>query len=448
MVTETEPFQIQVRLRNTNRHPHQKRMIESLFKRIIVRAGRRGGKTVGYAQRAVKRFIAGRRQLYAAPTSEQTDTFWYEVKRALPNLEEAVKLGYLKLNESERFIEVPKTKRRIKAKTAWNANTLRGDYADDLYLDEFQLMAEDTWSEVGAPMLADNNGDAVLIYTPPSLVAAGVSKAKDPRHASKLFKKAQADTTGMWETIHFTSLDNPYISREGLALVAQDMSLDSYRREIMAEDDEIELSWLVYNKFNETVCKIPRFKIPENWPVFSGHDFGSANPAALFLAQVRLPLPQGAPAYMRYNDLIAFREYCPGGGFSIAQHRDRFQEFTKGYEVKKSVGGSVSGEDEIRQGYTAHDWNIQAPVIRQVNAQIDRVIGLMEGNKLYAFSDMHLLLAELSNCLWQLDEESQPMSKIDNEQRYHLLACLRYIGSDFTPDTVEGGGRISHSTRR
>ena len=72
--------------------------------------------------------------MYAAPTSEQTDTFWFEVKRAFPNLDEAVRRGWLKLNEAERYLEVPGTKQRIKAKTAWNANTLRGDYADDLYL--------------------------------------------------------------------------------------------------------------------------------------------------------------------------------------------------------------------------------------------------------------------------------------------------------------------------
>lgn len=435
----TTAIEIPVRLRNPTRHPEQKRMIESRSKRLIVKAGRRGGKTVGFAIRVVKRFLEGRRQLYAAPTSEQTDTFWFEIKRALGA---AIDVGVLKCNESERFIEVPGTKQRIKAKTAWNANTLRGDYADDLYLDEFQLMAEDTWGEVGAPMLADNNGDAVFIYTPPSLMAAGVSKARDPRHASKLFKKAQADTTGLWETIHFTSLDNPFISQEALALIAADMSLESYRREIMAEDDEIELSWLVYGKFNESVCKIPRFQIPKNWPIYSGHDFGSANPAALFLAQVRLPLPPGVPAYMRYNDLVAFREYCPGGGFSIAQHRDRFKELTVDYKVEKSVGGNVTTEGEIRQGYLAHGWAIQAPKITKVNAQIDRVIGLMELNKLYVFSDMHFLLAQLSNCLWKLDGEGKTTNRIDNEQRYHLLACLRYIGSDFIPETA-GGGKIA-----
>jgi len=424
---------INVRLRNPERHEAQKRMVESTAKRLVVKAGRRGGKTVGFSIRAVKKFLEGRRQLYAAPTNEQTDTFWFEVKRAL---EKPVQAGIFKQNEAEQFIELPGTKQRIKAKTAWNANTLRGDYADDLYLDEFQLMAEDAWDEVGIPMLLDNNGDAVIIFTPPSLKSSGVSKAKDPRHASKLFKKAQEDKTGLWEAIHFTSLDNPFISKEALAIIAGDMSMDSYRREIMAQDDEIELSWLVYAKFNERVCKIPRFPIPENWPIYSGHDFGAANPAALFLAQ--------NPGT---GDFFAFREYCPGGGYSTAQHVQAFQkiivlpgeegkEKPRTYNILRRVGGNVTGEDEIRQGYTAHGWPITAPKLSKINPQIDKVIGLMELNKIFIFNDLVELLSQISNCMWVLDEENRPTNKIDNEPRYHLLSCLRYIGSDFTPETI------------
>jgi len=287
---------------------------------------------------------------------------------------------------------------------------------------------------------------------PPSLKSAGVSKAKDPRHASKMFKKAQTDETvvdgqRLWEAIHFTSLENPFISREGLAIITSDMSMDSYRREIMAQDDDIEQSWLVYGKFNEQNNKIPRFTIPFNWPVFSGHDFGSANPGALFLAQVKLPLPEGAPSYMRYNDLVAFKEYAPGGGFSIAQHRDRFQEFCSGYTVAKRVGGNITSEDEIRQGYSAHGWPITAPSITRVQAQLDRVIGLMELNKLFIMDDLFILLVQIANCMWKLDNENHPTNMIQDEAKYHLLACLRYIGSDFMPETIETSSRPAVSGR-
>ena len=85
-------------------------------------------------------------------------------------------------------------------------------------------MDEDAWETVGAPMMLDTNGDAVFIYTPPSYRTAGVSKAKDRKYASKMFKRAQGDTTGRWAAFHFTSHDNPYRSSVALSELAQDMT--------------------------------------------------------------------------------------------------------------------------------------------------------------------------------------------------------------------------------
>lgn len=214
-------------------HPKQAEFVECAAKRIVVKAGRRGGKTVGVGIRAVKRFMAGRRQLYAAPTAEQIDAFWFEVVSAL---QPAIDAGYLYKNETEHVIEVPGTKQRIRAKTAWNADTLRGDYADDLYLDEWQLMDETAWTEVGAPMLLDTNGDAVFVFTPPSIRTRSTSKARDKKHALKLFKKASEDTSGRYAAFHFTSRDNPHINAQALAEIAADMTSLAYRQEVLAED--------------------------------------------------------------------------------------------------------------------------------------------------------------------------------------------------------------------
>lgn len=220
-----------VRLRRP--HEHQLAFIASRAKRKVVRAGRRSGKTTGVATVAVSAFVAGFRVLYAAPTAEQIDTFWREVKRALVELLAA---GLLVKNETLHTIERLGTLNRIRAKTAWNADTLRGDTCDLLILDEYQLMDEDAWALVGAPMLLDNNGDAVFVYTPPSLHSRSVTKARDPRHAAKLFQQAQYDTTGRWKAFHFTSHDNPYISTEALQEIGRDMTALAIRQEILAED--------------------------------------------------------------------------------------------------------------------------------------------------------------------------------------------------------------------
>jgi len=219
------------------REPHakQRAFLSSPAKRKIIRAGRRGGKTTGIAMDAVNDFKAGRRVLYAAPTQEQVDTFWREVKTAL---QKPLDDDALYKNETMHIIEVPHTLNRIRAKTAWDAETLRGDYADKLILDEFQLMGEETWERVGQPMLLDNNGDAVFIYTPPSLHSRFRTRARDPQNAAKMFKRAQADPSGLWAAFHFTSHDNPYISTEALAILATDMTALAFEQEIMAEDKD------------------------------------------------------------------------------------------------------------------------------------------------------------------------------------------------------------------
>lgn len=414
--------------------------------REICKAGRRWGKTVGVSIIGSEAFLGvcgvcggdgcsfcdntGRvkpkRVLYAAPTAEQVGKFWFEVTGILAP---GVDIGYFKKDETEHFIEVPGTEQRIKAKTAWNASTMRGDWGDLVILEEYQLWNEDAWQDVVQPMLIDTNGRAIFIFTPPSLKSEGVSKAKDPRHATKLYKRALLDTTGRWKTFHFTSYDNPTLSQVALKDLTEsgDMSQDTLRREIMAEDDEIESSWLVYGKFDESLCKIKRFDIPLNWQVFSGHDFGSANPAALFVAQVKLPLPPNAPSYLRYGDYVAFSEYAPGAGFSTAQHADRFKEIAKGYQIELSVGGNVTTEEEIRQGYRSQGWMIRAPEITKVNAQIDRVIGLFEQKQIFIFEDLYRLLSQIAECMWIVDEDKRTTNKIKDEAKYHLLAALRYL---------------------
>ncbi len=217
-------------------HPEQEKVRISTAKRKILRAGRRWGKTVVAGICAVDGFANGRRILYAAPTTDQVNRFWVTVTRAL---REGIDKKYVYKNETERIIEMIGTETRIKAKSAWNADSLRGDYADELILDEFQLMNEDIWNVVGAPMLLDNDGDALFIYTPPSLRMRSKSQANDHQHAAKTFNKYKAlscQGNQRFAAFHGKSMDNPYISQLALTEITQDMTAIAYRMEIEAED--------------------------------------------------------------------------------------------------------------------------------------------------------------------------------------------------------------------
>ena len=219
----TKTLDLNVHLRKL--HDRQLGIRRSKAKRKVVRAGRRAGKTVLAADESVERFLDGRRILYATPTQEQVDTFWFEVTQAL---REPINAGIFYKNETRHIIELPGTKQRIRAKTAWNADTLRGDFADYLILDEYQMMSEDAWGLVGPPMLMDNDGDAMFIYT----------QKRGKHHSKELFKRAEEDQTGRWETFSFSSHENPFLHAEGLKEITRDMTQLSYRMEILAEEVE------------------------------------------------------------------------------------------------------------------------------------------------------------------------------------------------------------------
>ena len=208
----------------------------------------------------------------------------------------------------------------------------------------------------------------------------------------------------------------------------RDRSSESYRREIEAEDDEVSPNRLIYGAFDEAQCMVSPFAMPREWPRYVGHDFGGANPAALFFAQ------DPATGYF-----YAYREYFPGRGISTYQHVEVFKEITADVTVLKRAGGSHQ-EDEIRQGYTAQGWPIQEPKILNVNARIDRVRGIMEKNQLFVFSTLTRLRGELATYLWKVDVDGRITDEIYNKSAFHMCDCMAYILSDFTPERVAGVG--------
>lgn len=202
-------------------HPKQLLIEQSPAKRKVVGTGRRVGKTTGMTRLGIIKMCEGRRVLVASPSQDQVDAFWENCKKWLAPFIES---GELVKNENRRILEMPQSGGRLKAKTASDADMLRGDYADFMVLDECAMLEEAAWNEVGAPMLLDNDGDAVFLSSP-----------KRRNWFYNLYVRAQSDTTGRWEAFHATSFDNPHLSEEALQEIIQDLTEDAYRQEIMGE---------------------------------------------------------------------------------------------------------------------------------------------------------------------------------------------------------------------
>ncbi len=224
-------------------HPKQADIEQSGAKRKVIVTGRRFGKTTMAARAATKAVLNGRRVLYVAPKEAQTEAFWSYCKKFLAPLGR-----YLYKNETLHQIKVGDGV--VRAKTGFDADTLRGDYADLLILDEFSYMDPDVWDLVGAPMLLDNDGDAIFICTPAR-----------KNHAYRMFQRALGDETGRWRAWHAKTYDNPHLSSAALAELTADMSEDARRQEIEAEFLENEgqvfrnINACLYNPTDEQIRK-------------------------------------------------------------------------------------------------------------------------------------------------------------------------------------------------
>jgi len=207
-------------------HAKQAEIEACTAKRIVVKAGRRGGKTHMAARKAIQLANAGRRVLYAAPVFAQTEAFW---DRCVAWLWPAIQVGLVYKNDTKRLLRFVKTGGQIIGKTASRPNHLRGDYGDFMIFDEFAYQDPEVWEKVGAPMLLDNDGDAWFIST-------GLKR----NHFFLMGLAAQENSDGRWAFFRFPSHANPFLSADAIAELAKDMTEEDYREEILAEDVEGE----------------------------------------------------------------------------------------------------------------------------------------------------------------------------------------------------------------
>lgn len=275
-------------------HPLQQRIEASPAKRKVINTGRRVGKTTGGGRVACIKMTEGRRVLLASTTQDQADTFWEKCKDWLDPF---IVSGDIQKNETKRTLIMPATGGRIKVKTASDADTLRGDYADFLILDECALLAKSAWDEVAAPMLLDNDGDCWFLST--------------PRHKNwffGLYQMAVADveeskqngTEPRWAYFHATSFDNPHLSREALNEIIKELSEDAYKQEILAIF--LEGEGAVFRNIAACMNATPQRSADHWWhDVVLGGDWGQTNDwtvLSVVCATCRMEL-----ALIRYNNL-------------------------------------------------------------------------------------------------------------------------------------------------
>ena len=219
-------------------HSAQLKIAQSPARFKVIRAGRKGGKTLleietlcFKATASVKRlklnkttFSTGRKVLYIAPTQEQARSIvWEALKHRLQ--------GIGKSNEQRLQMTVPNEdgeQTTIYVGGYENRENYRG-LTDVIHItfDEVDTLKNFfiAWKEIFRPMFLDTGGTADFVGTP---------KKENP-NLKRLEKEAEFKANH--KSFHFTSLDNPHLSREELEGLKQEYAGDysSYKQEVLAE---------------------------------------------------------------------------------------------------------------------------------------------------------------------------------------------------------------------
>lgn len=243
-------------------------------------------------------------------------------------------------------------------------------------------------------------------------------------HKTEVYDRWQAGDPD-YEVIEGDSIDNPAFSREEYERARNTMP--GWKFNMFYRGRYEKPAGLVYDAFDEAVCRIPRFQLPESWPRYVGQDFGTSNTAAVWFAHDP-----------KTGYLYAYREYLEGGK-SVYDHVNDasrgFKALSRGETILKRVGGSHQ-EEEIREAYRAAGWPVNEPRLGDVEGGIDIVYGWHKRNALFVFNDLVKYLDELQTYSRVLDENYQPTDIIENKSRFHLMDCTRYLLSDFGPERI------------
>ena len=400
-----------------NFHPGQSKAWYSQRRFIVVLAGTQSGKTCftpHWLHREIQEHGPGD---YLAVTA----TFPLLQLKFLPEMcyvfETVLKWGYYKksdyaLYSHDRLHGAEAS--RIIFGSAKNPESIESATAKAAVLDEAgqKQFRRDAWDAIQR-RLSIHQGRALIDTT---IYCLGWLK-------SELYDRWLAGDSEI-DVIQFDSTMNPAFPREEYERAREKLPRWKFRMFYQGQFDKP--AGMIYDCFDETVAVIPRQPIPKTWLVYSGHDFGGANPAALFYAQD----PDTGYFYL-------FHEYLPGPR-TTADHVKAFKRITEGYTVVKRVGGAHH-EDGWRNDFTSQGWPISEPSCNDVEVGIGRVYAMHKLNKIFVFSDLVNYLDQKTSYSRELDDNNNPTDKIEDKSRYHILDAERYIISDFMPEVTRDG---------
>lgn len=256
---------------NLSLHTKQMEVYRSQSRYRVVVAGRRWGKTALSRVLIIKKAQKKKQKIwYVAPTYKMAkQIMWVDLMDAIP------RKWIRKINETSLTVTLINGT-RIELKGADKPDSLRGVGIHFLVLDEFQDMAEEVWTLVLRPTLADTGGHAIFIGTP-----------KAYNYLYELYKKGQDPVLqglNEWMSWQFPTITSPFIPISEIEAAKKDMDEKSFRQEFEASFET--MSGRVYYPFDRAV-HIQPVEFNPKLPIWIGMDF-NIDPMSTVIYQPQL----------------------------------------------------------------------------------------------------------------------------------------------------------------
>jgi hypothetical protein len=210
-----------------------------------------------------------------------------------------------------------------------------------------------------------------------------------------------------FEVVQFPSFINPSFPKEEYDRIVR--VLPAWKVNMFYRGEFDVPAGLIYDSFNEELCSIKPFRIPDHWPRFGMMDFGGVNTAAINCA-----LDEKNKIYYLID------EYWIGGR-TAQRHTDELLK----WGCRTWWGGAPS-EDQWRLEFRQAGLNIQQPAIADVEVGINRVYGAHAEDRIFVFDTLVHYLDQKGTYRRELDSEGQPTEKIANKSEYHIMDAERY----------------------
>lgn len=250
--------------------PQQKEIHKNLKRFNVLVCHRRFGKTVFAINEILKTALTSTlkrpRVAYIAPTYSQAKRVVWDYVR-----EFATPVPGVKFNEAELRADFPNGA-RLQLGSADNPDTMRGQYFDQVVLDEYAQHPPRMWGEVIRPALSDREGGAIFIGTP-----QGHNNFYD------IYVKA-CDLEDWYTAVHKAS-ETEIIPEKELRAARHEMSPEEY-------DQEYECSWSAAIRgayYARTIAEnedqITNVPYDKNARVHTSWDLGMADEMAIWFMQ-------------------------------------------------------------------------------------------------------------------------------------------------------------------